>query len=82
MAVEKKKVRIESVPNDLSKEAQGIKVAPPVDPITQVPIDPNTQVPAVPIKQVEPILRVKDREFKQAPPPDPPEQQSSSESED
>ena len=67
MADDKKKVTIQAVPDKLPDEIQGIKAAPPLDPI----------------KQVEPIQREKQREFKQAPPPDPPpEQQSSSDSKD
>ncbi|MGP8068996.1 MAG: hypothetical protein ACLP5V_03815 [Candidatus Bathyarchaeia archaeon] len=62
MADDKKKVRIQGVPNKFPDEMHGMKAAPPADPI----------------KQVEPIQREKHREYKQAPPPDPPPEQDNS----
>ena len=58
MTDEKKKTRIEAVPEKSYEPFQGMKTAPPAEPVL--------------ITQAEPIQQPKVKEIKTSPPPEPP----------
>ncbi len=66
MTDEKKKTRIEAVPEKPPDEVQAYKAAPPAEPIL--------------ITQAEPIQKVKIKEYKASPPPEPPPKKDASDS--